>query len=279
MKIAYISPSELPSRSANSIHVLMQCDALAQISKDLVLYAQRSSIKSTQLRDDVREVYGVNLKNIRLFTFYSRYKRGNNLIIALFAVYDLLNSKWPDIVISRNLYASFIISVILRKPIMFETHQLELGIRKWIQYFVIKQKKTTTIVISNILATLLEEHQNVKPTKVIVLHDAAPSGCIPISKLNRYQSLINHVPQAKGDWLGVCGYFGHLYSGRGIEVIEKIAILRPKVLFLIFGGNDSELQQRRASNECSNIFYQGYVPYHEAQKIMRSVDILLMPYQ
>ena len=51
MKLAYISPSILPSRTANSVHVAMQCDSLIQICDEVVLYAKRAIPENDKLRD------------------------------------------------------------------------------------------------------------------------------------------------------------------------------------------------------------------------------------
>ena len=50
MKLAYISPSNLPSKTANSIHVVMQCSALKQQTDEIVLYAKRSLPEKEKLQ-------------------------------------------------------------------------------------------------------------------------------------------------------------------------------------------------------------------------------------
>jgi glycosyltransferase involved in cell wall biosynthesis len=70
-----------------------------------------------------------------------------------------------------------------------------------------------------------------------------------------------------------------LYKGRGIEIIEEMAKARPHVLFLVIGGNETELNAFRLNNTCKNLMFMGHVPHHVALKTMRCVDILLMPYQ
>ena len=76
-----------------------------------------------------------------------------------------------------------------------------------------------------------------------------------------------------------CGYFGHLYEGRGIEVIISLAELLPEVLFLVFGGNEDDLKRLSSKNLTSNISLMGHVDNSLAREIMLAVDCLLMPYQ
>ena len=53
----------------------------------------------------------------------------------------------------------------------------------------------------------------------------------------------------------MCGYFGQLYEGRGIEIIEDMALNRPDILFLVYGGEPSDVSRRREKNsDLPNIF-------------------------
>src|SRR3546814_10326815 len=56
MKIAYLSNSEIPSRAANSVHVMKMCQAFAQNGHRVTLYARKG-----QAHDgDVYRTYGVS---------------------------------------------------------------------------------------------------------------------------------------------------------------------------------------------------------------------------
>jgi len=77
----------------------------------------------------------------------------------------------------------------------------------------------------------------------------------------------------------ICGYFGHLYEGRGIEIIVEVSKKLKNVLFLVYGGNDNDLQRLRKICTNENLMLMGYVENSTARKMMLSVDALLMPYQ
>ena len=198
----------------------------------------------------------------------------------MYATASLLLKYKDDIIISRNLYAAFLLSVIFRRKLLFETHQLEFGLRKFIQRSVVKQMSVKTVVISRKLKTLLGSHLSIDPSSWHVLHDAAPSGIVRLNPNERRNKLYNILPIADTKWSAVCGYFGQLYMGRGIEVIEELARLKPDVLFLVYGGNESEVKLRKhKNNNLDNLFFGGHLPHSDIQLIMKSVDILLMPYQ
>jgi glycosyltransferase involved in cell wall biosynthesis len=280
MKLIYISPSVVPSRTANSVHVVMQCEALINKGADVVLYARRAIPKNEDLPDTILSAYGVDLRKARIVSFYSRFNLATNLRIAVHALWDLMRRKWPDALISRNLYASFLIGFVMRRAVLFETHQLEIGFRKLIQRRIMSCPWVTTIVVSNKLKDYLEQHHGIKPARTLVLHDAAPDGIEPIFRSARRAKLTETLPAIEeGHWESICGYFGHLYPGRGVEVIEEMAKARPHVLFLIFGGNEDDVLIKKESNRLTNLIYIGHVPHQVAQQAMRSVDVLLMPYQ
>ena len=56
MKLSYISPSNLPSRTANSIHVIMQCKAFSDIGLKVTLYAKRKYAEQQKTLLKIKEL-------------------------------------------------------------------------------------------------------------------------------------------------------------------------------------------------------------------------------
>ena len=279
MRFHYIAPSTLPSRAANSVHVVWQCDGLARVGAEVTLYAKRAMPEGQQLEAELRKVYGVVHPALHLDTVYSNSRRGDSLRIAYYAVPKIRRAGRCDAILSRNLYATFSLAVLHRVPLLFETHQLETGFRKWMQRAIMRCPWVTTIVISEHLAKYLAEHHGAEPNRTLVLHDAAPAGISPVTTTERRTKLCELAPEARGPWRQVCGYFGHLYPGRGIEIVEAMAAARKDCLFLVYGGTETDIAARRTSNRQANLAFMGHVPHPVARDLMRIVDILLMPYQ
>ena len=277
----YISPSVLPSRTANSAHVVLQCNGFAAAGADVTLVAKRSVDRADALPAAVESAYGVPAGSFRFDTVSNRWSRGDNLRIAAHALSRLRTaSPVPDVVLSRNLYAAYVLGAVQRRDIIFETHQIETGLRGYLQRALLTRPNVLTVVISQKLREILTGHHGVAPRRVLVLHDAAPDGIRPIQageKRPVLQSLVTGVDVRS--YRTVCGYFGHLYPGRGMEVIEAMAQARPDTGFLIFGGNESDLIARRQANTQDNLHYAGFVPHATAQRAMAACDVLLMPYQ
>ncbi len=279
VKVHYISPSLLPSRSANSIHVLQQCVALDRTGAQVTLYAKRTVPDERALRDSISSAYEVDSGNLTLKTFYSAGQWGDTLRIAFMALRLVLRAGRSEIVLSRNLYAAFVLVAIFQRPIVYETHQLEFGFRKLMQRRIIRSPYVVTVVISARLLHFLLEHHGLSPARHLVLHDAAYDGIQPTNACSRRSILSSLTGLDVGVWELVCGYFGQLFPGRGIEVIEAMAAQRPTYLFIVYGGSESDIARRRATNRLLNLLYMGHVPHATAQQVMAAADVLLMPYQ
>jgi len=77
----------------------------------------------------------------------------------------------------------------------------------------------------------------------------------------------------------VVGYFGHLYPGIGIEIIQGLAAKDPDIAFIVYGGNDKEIKNYTDDNSSENLYFMGYLQPKNVHKAMAMMDVLLMPYQ
>lgn len=279
MHLHYISPSSLPSLSANSVHVVMQANALAGCVKELTLYACRTLKDPNELLAAVFKQYGIDAKRIRFVTIHSKSGRGINIRIALLAIRRLLAGARADLIISRNLYAAYLIGVVARRSLIFETHDVETGIRGFIQKSILRCPWVRIVCISRQLLKALSEIHGAPSGPSQVLHDSAPAGMIPVPAERRRAMLEDMVHKIRRETRCVCGYFGHLYPGRGIEVIEAMANKRPDLFFLVVGGRVEDVNARRKKSTAANLIFLGHVPHHLALQLEKCVDILLMPYQ
>jgi glycosyltransferase involved in cell wall biosynthesis len=76
------------------------------------------------------------------------------------------------------------------------------------------------------------------------------------------------------------GYLGHLYPGKGMELIEQLAPLRRSMTFHIVGGTPSELSRwQERTRAIPNIVYHGHVPHSDTRRYLASMDVVLAPYQ
>lgn len=285
MKVYYVSPSVMPSRSANSVHVVHMCAALAQLGNEVTLFFQRSVLDVENLKNVMEDYYGVNLDNVQLVSCFSASGRAVNIRIALLFVVrrivDHFSKRTPDLIISRNLYASFVLEICFRHRFVFETHTLEPpGLRKYLQKILLRSQRASTVVISHALQRLLAQWHGLSSLDSLVLHDAATSGIKKLSRVEKQavrHELANKIDCEK--YCAVVGYFGHLYSGRGVEIIQALAGKHPEVVFLLYGGNEEDIERYQRKNGIPNLHFMGYIAPSQVSRAMGMMDVLLMPYQ
>lgn len=263
--ILYVSPSIIPSRTANSIHVINQVNALAEIGYFVTLVCATQSAGS--VRAHVKEFYGLNLHdNVTIDTFCLRWHRAINLQIGVFAFFGLLKKYGDRQIISRNFYFS-LFSAIFRRGEIFECHGIEVGIKALLQKFIIF-RHVHTIVISDALKCLLMDKFNLAEDKFLVLHDAASH----VETINVDGYIVEPERQK-------IGYFGHVYPGRGIEVVSYLAEKFNDVDFYVVGGEPDLVATFSKENQHKNLIFVGHVSNIVARSLMQEMDILLMPYQ
>jgi glycosyltransferase involved in cell wall biosynthesis len=278
MRLAYISPSILPSRYANSVHVVQQCAALGELGIDVTLFGRRS-IQKKNIREDLRLTYGVELERVSLSTFYTSWSRGNSIAIAAHAILKIFSGDNFDLVFSRNLFASFFLAFLSKIPLVVEVHQIEFGFRGWLQRATCRHRRVKIVVISKQLRRDLVGLIGDRFATICVLPDAAPGMRALPTKKERllWRRELFGKPNDRNKF--ICGYVGHLYPGRGIDIIESLANDCPDILFVVIGGNESDVNTRRLKNHRHNLFFLGHMPHPKAMRSMSAVDILLMPYQ
>src|SRR5688500_18055021 len=120
MRLAYVSPSVLPSASANSVHVVHQCEAFSRAGVEVVLFARRSIEDPARALEALKERYGVAFDRVVLRTYFGTRPMADNLRIAMQALLQLSRDR-PEVILCRNLYAAYVLAVLWKRRIVYET--------------------------------------------------------------------------------------------------------------------------------------------------------------
>ncbi|MEK6222042.1 MAG: glycosyltransferase, partial [Chloroflexota bacterium] len=78
------------------------------------------------------------------------------------------------------------------------------------------------------------------------------------------------------------GHTGHLYPGRGADLILRLAAALPGVNFLLVGGEPKDVdrvKQQTKDMNIENVRLTGFIPNAELPLYQAACEILLMPYQ
>ncbi len=271
MKITYISSSTIPSRAANSIHVMKMCQAFARNGHEVVLIAPDRKNDVEQGVEDAFAFYGVE-KCFEIVKLPWLPIKGRTYIYGLLAGRKAKTLK-PDLVYCRNLAGCFF-AALFSLPVVFESHGptedrgsvSELMFRGLIRSPCLQK----LVVITHALKKDYEAKYLQTRGKIQVAPDGAdpiPEGVIPVELPN------------KGKRLQV-GYVGHLYRGRGVDVIVALAKTCDWADFHLVGGSEKDIVfwKDRTVN-LKNIIFHGFVSPVNAERIRVAFDILLAPYQ
>jgi glycosyltransferase involved in cell wall biosynthesis len=286
MSVYYISPSTAPARTANSIHVFNMCEAMDFLGYKVTLFIHSKSFNQEINQNIILDFYGIRPDSgIKVSIYRSRSLKGVELNIAIRSVFrflwDCSRGNPPHTIVSRNIYAAVMYAFIFRRKVTYEVHSPESGFRKSLQKCLLLSPKVQTVVISKALRKIICDTYGISTKRIHVFPDAAKSGLCLVDKSERSKIQTNHLGAMLNlfSYDKVVGYFGHLYSGRGIDVIEGLASKNPNHIFLVYGGNEEEISYFQKHNLNNNLFFMGYVFPVKVHELMSMMDVLLMPYQ
>jgi glycosyltransferase involved in cell wall biosynthesis len=267
MKIAFSPAAGVPTRSAESIFVMKMCEAFATAGHDVTLLNPRTPDRDTTVAD-VYGHYGVEPS----FSIEPVLFPRGPLKRAICALASVIRARrlGVDLLYTRSLYSCFLgVSFGLRT--VFEIHS-PVGApgrldSRLLRGIVGHANLARIVVITARLQQYLEHNNSIPTGRVIVVPDAAE---IPATD----ERIERKDPQR----LQV-GYIGHLYPGRGIELIAELALRRPEMDFHCVGGLESDVEYwTEKMREVENFHLHGYVPFAATAKFRLSFDVLTAPY-
>ena len=274
MKILYISKSIIPSRSANSIHVMKMCQAISDNGHQVVLLSPGIKKKYEKGVEDIYDYYGVK-KNFEIKKLWHPYSKSGAIIYTLGIYLYLLLNKNFDLIYGRFLHGCYV-ATLLKKKVIFETHEVipeKKNHRLIVFKKLIKSKYLKKlIVISQALKNIYLEKKYLNNIEIQVAHDGADE----IKKFDSKINLLGYQEKLK------VGYVGHLYKGRGIETIIECARHLKDMTFHLIGGLKEDIEFWKSYSKklkLENIYFYGFVPPKESVKYRNSCDILLAPYE
>jgi glycosyltransferase involved in cell wall biosynthesis len=128
------------------------------------------------------------------------------------------------------------------------------------------------VVISAALrADLLAAIAGLPANRTFVAHDAADPPCAQdkVAQLNW---------PARAGALQV-GYVGHLYPGKGMEMISNLAEQLPGIDFHVIGGTEQYIAFWRSQVSASNLHFHGFVEHSKLSAYYDRLDVCLAPLQ
>jgi glycosyltransferase involved in cell wall biosynthesis len=302
MKIAVVAPTSLPSRRANTIQVMKMSQAFVRLGHAIWLFAPTEKPARVSHRwDELARHYGLMNEFPVIWLRANRFFRGYDY--GLRAVH-LAQEMNVDLLYTRHPQTAALSST-LGVPTILEIHDIPQGwIGPWLfRRFIKGNGARRLVVITHALARDLmrkfsslpristvynsELHQEQPPQFILV----APDGV----DLDRYSNFLSPSsarmalvsdPNSPAKHLDIdaftAGYTGHLYAGRGADLLMVLASRLPDITFLLIGGEPNSVASIRAQvaeKGLRNIVLTGFISNAELPLYQAACDVLLMPYQ
>jgi len=283
MKIAIAAPTHLPSRRANTVQVMKMAQAVAGLGHEVRVAVPELPVQPPEW-GELAHHYGLHRQfPVDWLPASPRWRRYD---------YGLRALRWArawgaDLLYTRLPQAAAIASLSGLDTIL-EVHDLAQGVfgPRLLRAFLRGSGARRLVCITQALSQDLERLSGKRLQAPFAL--VAPDGV----DLERYQDLpepgeARRLLNTRDTALRLpsqftAGYSGHLYAGRGVELLLEIAARLPEVTFLLAGGEVSDMESLQSavkSRELSNVRLAGFVPNAELPLYQAACDALLMPYQ
>lgn len=270
MKIYYFSGASLPSKSAQSVHVMKMCRAFTGQAKEnaVTLFAKGGEGFSDE---EIFEYYGVD-------PIFSLVLPRNPKIPVVTGVLRILGHRWaledhgpPDLAYGRDPFElDYLINAKIR--VVYEAHQLPTGLlqKRAVNNLLRRRRLAGIVFISEGLREdFIKRFPLAKKRKLFIAPDGAdiPKKDPPPRELPGRSHALK------------IGYAGSLHSGKGMEVIAVLAREAPEFDFHVMGGSTEQVKEWREKRLSANLFMHGHVPHGELGGYLTACDVLIAPYR
>ena len=274
MKIALITNSRIPSLTANSIQAMKVAQALMQLGYDIKMFAPKET--DAMNRESLLTHYGLRLApDLELLPSISGLKRLDFIVHAQRAAKrfgaDLIYTWLPQ---------SAALGAWMGYPVALEMHadnSGRLGVWWMRQFWKQKTPKVMTVTTSALRKALERSTKFQFPNEALLL---APNGV----ELEKYAGLPSPTEARRQlnlkEGLTV-GFTGHIYPGRGADLLFELAKQMPAVNFLWVGGTPELVDFWRGKLSeaiMTNVTMTGFVKHESIPLYQAAADVLLMPY-
>ena len=278
MKIAVIAPSFVPSSAANSIQVMKVCQSLVQAGADVALWVPlKAGQEPNDNWEELKVFYGIEFDfPIRWLKEDLRFKRYDFAWKAVAGA-----KKWGADVVYTWMVQAGILAYWRGMLPALELHMLptgKLGPLLLKQFTKSRMKKLLLPITEALKQRLISDFSIPFPEEETMI---APMGSEPERYLNLDSPRESRLKLGLEERLTAV-YAGHLYAGRGMEMLLELAKAYPMVSFLWIGGREPELSRWREkvkAEGAENVILTGFVNNKELPLYQSAGEILLMPYQ
>lgn len=271
MRVAYLSQSFIDSSAANSVHVIKMCAALSNLGNEVALYAAKRGITDAAQSVEI-EKHGVQKGafNVRQYIF-PRLGFLGRVFYALCSGTAALKTR-ATYFVSRHSW-SLVVPALAGRAFVLEMHAPPADHReaRLITWLAARRGFRGLILISSALREIYRAgFPLLPPNQLHVLPDGADE---------HHDLLSEQCPTELQLGVFNCGYAGHLYKGRGIDLLLRVAAELPEITFHIIGGRPEDVEHWRGVAQATNVIFYGHMQHRYVAAVLQRMDVLLAPYQ
>jgi glycosyltransferase involved in cell wall biosynthesis len=270
MKLAYLSTAKIPSREANSIHVMKMCQAFGHLGQEVTLVAPDVVEGLEPGVSDIYAFYGVD-RCFDVRKLHWRPVKGRGWIYGWEAG-RFAQRLGVDAVFGRSLHACAVAARV-QLPTIWDAHMLSF-LKRWDERQLFRWMigapafRHLFVNCASLAHCILEQVPELEG-HVVVAHNGADELAEGVAPTD-----------LGGGERPQVGYMGHLYAGKGFEVIRRLAAQVPGADFHVVGGLQKTVEMLRSDSTLpKNIRLHGFVPPAETERLCLAFDVLLAPYQ
>lgn len=263
MRLLYLTNVQIPAKDAQSIQVQAMSLAFWQSLKDNFILISPKNKENKGLQTEFR---WIRLNTLNFFPRFICY-----FILIIRSLPYILKFK-PDWIYTRDIFIVCVCKLLGFMPV-YEIHKpFETKLGNFL--FKVFSPKIKIIAISQNLKSYLIDNYSLKEERILV----APDGVF----LEEFLTIKSSKKELKKKYLNIDNnrfvilYSGSLQTGKGVELILKIANNFRDILFVIIGGSEKEINQLKKNN-IANVLFISRKPHQEIPYYLMSADLLILP--
>jgi glycosyltransferase involved in cell wall biosynthesis len=270
MKVVYFANASVPSRTANSVHIMKMCEALAGEGHQVELRVPNQGLPALDGVDPfawygVRPAFRLNRAR-----WMPRHPQGLLDLAWVLGTACLLRLKRPEVCLTRNPWAGLIfprlgIRTIVELHAPIASHGRLGGLYRRLRAF--RHPRLARVVV---ISEALRAHyaaEGAPEEKISVLHDAVD-----------VEKYLAPSYSERTERLQV-GYIGSLHAGKGMEVLTALAARDGGNDYHVYGGSPEDVARwRNAPGTPANVTFHGHISNATVPARLDEFDVVLMPY-
>jgi len=270
MNIYYFSGIKLPSRSPLSVHVMKMAQAFKKSGHNVSVFAKSAW---NARAPDILKIYDIDVPfdiELSTHTYFPILLRARRMV----PLRNKNNIERPDLIYGYDAIALAFHASIARN-IVFEVSHLPVDPARKLAFSKLLRCDNLKGIIAHsdtLKQELLQHYHELSAEDIFVAHDGA-------DLIRSIQNNISNTNDLKGNYSFNIGYAGSLTPGKGLDLIARIAKIRPDYGFHILGGEKSRVHSLSQNNKYKNIHFYGHCDHSDVPSFLKSFDVCVAPYQ